>query len=183
MTRKRKRQTSSREGSGALKQTSSTRPSISRTATSDRAFEAKQRAFHAVARMRSSGLSLNAATREEGTTAATVKKYLPAALRQSKRGTWTATKGDRYIRTVILPSLHGHVTVQAHGSAEAELASAYSAALARWARTGRAFELAPFHGKKVGGFQLLTAPRALQAVSDAGLLQLDSFYASLKDTV
>ena len=181
MARKQKRQVSRRKGPGARKQTSSSRLSISRSAASDRAFEAKQRAFHAIARMRRDGLSLNAASRDEGTTPATVKKYLPAALSQSKRGIWTATKGDRYLRTVILPSPHGHVTVQARGSAEAELAAAYSGALARWARTGRASELAPFHGKRVGGFELLTAPRALRALGDAGLLPLDSLYASLKD--
>ena len=153
-----------------------------RQPVSDRAFEAKQKAFHAVARMRSNGLSLTAASHEEGTTPASVKKFLGAALYRSKTGKWKAKKSDPYIRTVNLPSPHGHVTVRAHGSAEAELAAAYSAALARWARTGKASELTPFRGKKVGGVQLLTAPRALAALSDAGLLQLDSLYASLKDT-
>jgi len=181
MAQKGKRQSSFREGAGARKRASSTKTSLPRLATSDRTFEAKQRAFHAIARMRSEGLSLSAAAREEGTKAVTVRKYLPAALRRSKRGTWAATKGDRYIRTVVLPSAHGHVTVQARGSAEAELAASYSAALARWARTGNATELAPYRGKKIGGFELLTTPRALIALGDAGLLQLDSLYASLKD--
>ena len=47
-----------------------------RQPVSDRAFEAKQKAFHAVARMRSNGLSLTAASHEEGTTPASVKKFL-----------------------------------------------------------------------------------------------------------
>jgi hypothetical protein len=183
MASKRKRQASRRKGSGAQKQTSSTRPSISRSAQSDLAFEAKQRAFHAVARMRSDGLSLNAASREEGTTSATVKKYLPAALRQSRTGKWTATKRDRYARTLILPGTHGPVTVHARGSSEAQLASTYLASLARWARNNRLSELAPFFGKRVGNFELLTAPRSLRALRDAGLLQLDSLYAALKETV
>ena len=150
---------------------------------SDRAFEAKQRAFHAVARMRHEGLSIEAASREEGTTSATVKKYLPAALRRSKSGRWTATKSDRYLRLLSLPGPHGPVIVRAHGSKEAQFASAYLASLSRWARTEKAYELAAFHGKKIGSFKLITASRTLKALGDAGLLQIDSLYASLKDAL
>lgn len=151
--------------------------------TSDRAFEAKQRAFHAVARMRRDGLSIGAASREEGTTPATIRKYLPAALRRSKSGRWVATKSDRYVRLVSLPGAHGPVTVPARGSKEAQLASAYLASLSRWARTEKAYELAPFHGKKIGQFELVTASRTLKALADAGLLQIDSLYAALKDAL
>ncbi len=131
--------------------------------------------------MRHDGLSIGPAARQEGTTAATVKKYFPASLRRTKDGRWVATKSDRYVRHVTLPGLHGPVTVRARGSREAELASAYLTALGRWTRTGKAGELAPFHGKKVGGFELITAGRTLEPLRDAGLLQLDSLYAALKD--
>ena len=109
---------------------------------SDRSFEAKQRAFHAIARMRSDGLSLKAAAIDEGTTPGTVRKHLPAALFRSKSGKWKAKKGDRYSRPLKLPGPQGYVTVRARGSAEAELASAYSVAVARRA------DLGPFIGKK-----------------------------------
>jgi hypothetical protein len=79
---------------------------------SDRSFEAKNRAFHVIARMRHDGLSLREAAREENTTPATVKKLLPAALRRSKSG-WITTKSDRYIRSLSLPGPHGPVMVQA----------------------------------------------------------------------
>lgn len=154
-----------------------------RAPASDKAFEAKQRAFHAIARMRRDALSIGAASREEGTTPATIRKYLPAALRPSKSGRWVATQSDRYVRLLSLPSAHGPVVVRARGSKEAQLASAYLASLARWARTGKAYELAPFHGKKIGNFELVTASRTLKALGDAGLLQIDSLYAALKDTV
>lgn len=150
---------------------------------SDRSFEAKQLAFHTVARMRHDGLSIESASREEGTTPATVKKYLPAALRRSKSGRWVATKSDRYVRSVRLPDIHGPVIIPARGFKEAQFASAYLASLNRWARTGKAYELAPFHGKKIGDFTLITASRTLKALGDAGLLQIDSLYAALKDTV
>src|ERR1700689_5362970 len=87
---------------------------------SDRSFEAKRRAFHTIARMRHDGLSIEAASREEGTTPATVRKYLPAALRRSKAGRWVATKSDRYIRLLSLPGAHGPVMVRARGSKDAQ---------------------------------------------------------------
>ena len=150
---------------------------------SDRAFEAKKRAFDAIARMRHDGLSPDAASREANTTPATIHKYLPAALRRSRTGRWIVTKSDRYVRVLSLPGPHGPVTVHARGSEEARFASAYLASLTRWRRNEKAYELAPFHGKKVGGFELITAARVLRPLRDAGLLQLDSLYAALKDTV
>ena len=149
----------------------------------DRAFEAKKRAFDAIARMRREGLSLSAASDEAGTTPETIHKYLAAALRRSKVGRWVATKSDRYIRLLSLPGAHGPVVVRARGSDEARFASNYLASVKRWQKTRKSYELAPFHGKKIGDFQLITASRTLQALDDAGLLQLDSLYAALKDTV
>ena len=151
--------------------------------SSDRSFEAKNRSFHAVARMRHDGLSPLQAAQEEGTTIATIRKYLPDALRRSKTGAWIVTKSDRYVRLISLPGAHGPVTVSAHGSEEARFASLYLASLTRWHRTEKPYELAPFHGKKIGEFELITASRTLRALRDAGLLQLDSLYAAVKETL
>lgn len=150
---------------------------------SDRSFEAKRRAFDAVARMKREDLSMRDAAREAGTTTTTILKYLPRAVRKAKNGRWTATKSDRYLRMLSLPGPHGPVTVRARGSKEAQFASAYLASLSRWSRTEKPYELAPFHGKKIDDFELVTSSRTLQALRDAGLLQLDSLYAALKDTV
>lgn len=158
-------------------------PRNERQTLSDRTFEAKKRAFEAIRVMRHDGLSLGAASRDAGTTPATIKKYLPAALRRTKAGRWVATKSDRYTRFLFLPGPQGHVTVRARGSKKAEFASAYLASLARWAKTEKDYELAPFRGKRIDGFELVTDPVTLQALRDAGLLQLDSLYAALKDTV
>jgi lambda repressor-like predicted transcriptional regulator len=149
---------------------------------SDRHYEATIRAFRAISRMRHDGLSLLQAAREEGTTPATVRNRLPATLR-FKKGRWVVTKSDRYVRLLSLPGPHGPVTVRARGSEEARFASAYLASIARWARTEKPYELAPFHGKNIGDFELITASRTLRALSDAGLLQLDSLYTALKETV
>ena len=124
---------------------------------------------------------MEVAAHEAGTTVSTILKYLPGALRKAKNGRWVVTKSDRYVRMVSLPGPHGPVTVPAKGSEEAHFASFYLASLARWSRTEKVYELAPFHGKKIGDFELITAPRTLRALRDAGLLQLDSLYAALKD--
>ena len=115
---------------------------------SDRSFEAKQRAFHAVARMRHDGMLPSVAVSEEGTTIATIKKYVPATLRKSKTGRWVVTKRDNYVRMLSLPGPHGPVTVRVRGSKEAQFASAYLASVKRWGKTRKSYELAPFHGKK-----------------------------------
>jgi len=146
-------------------------------------FEAKKRTFHAIARVRHDGHSPSQAASDEGTTLATIKKYLPATLRKTRTGRWVVTKSDRYVRLLSLPGPHGPVIVRAHGSEEARFASAYLASVKRWGKTRKSYELAPFHGKQVGDFQLITASRTLHALDDAGLLQLDSLYAALKDTV
>lgn len=159
------------------------KPGNKRRSLSDHAFETKKRAFEAVRAMRHDGLSLDAASADAGTTPATVKKYLSAALRRSKTGRWVATKSDRYTRFLSLPGPQGAVTVRARGSKEAEFASAYLASLARWTKTEKSDELCPFHDKVIDDFELVTDSVTLQALRDAGLLQLDSLYAALKDTV
>jgi hypothetical protein len=159
------------------------RSKVVKSKISDRSFEAKNRAFHVIARMRHDGLSLRDAAREENTTAATVRKLLPAALRRSKSGRWVATKSDRYVRLLSLPGPRGSVMVRVRSSKEAQFASVYLASVSRWQRTEKAYELAPFHGKKIGGFTLVTASRTLRALRDTGLLQLDSLYASVKGTI
>jgi hypothetical protein len=155
---------------------------ISKATESDRSFEAKKRAFDAVAKMRHDKLSLEAASRDAGTKASTVRKYLPAALRR-KSGRWIATKSDSYVRVLRIPGPQGPVTVRARGSKEAQFVSTYLSSVMRWSAKHKAYELKPFQGKKIGGVELLTSPRALEALRDAGLLQLDSLYAALKDTL
>lgn len=70
---------------------------------------------------------------------------------------------------------------RARGSEQAQLASHYLSSVGRWSRTGKAYELIPFEGKKVGNFELITSPQVLRPLLDAGLLQLDSLYAAVRD--
>ena len=77
--------------------------------------------------MRHGGFSLSQAAHEAGTTAASVRKYVPAALRRSKSGRWVATKSDRYMRVLSLPGANGPVIRRVQGSKEAQFASSYLA--------------------------------------------------------
>jgi hypothetical protein len=137
--------------------------------------------------MRRENISLREASAVEETTPDTVLKYLPAALRRSKSGRWIPTKTDNYVRYLLLPGPKGVVQVRVRGSEEAKLASAYLQSLGRWIKSEKPWELSTFHGKKLGigpdgkPFELVTAARALRPMRDAGLLQLDLLYASLKD--
>ena|SRR2546425_7435724 len=189
MTQKRLRRITSSRGSGkgdsGAKNKFRTGYSVAHTSTpanlSDRSFDARTRALHALSRTRRENESLREAASIEETTSETVLKYLPAALRQSKSGRWTATKTDKYVRYIMLPGPRGPVRVRARGSEEAKLASAYLQSLGRWVKTEKPWELSSFHGKKIGDFELITAGRTLRPMRDAGLLQLDLLYASLKD--
>ena len=153
---------------------------------SDRTFETRKRVFGTLSDFRyaeahDEGPSLTEIAQSHGTTVATIQNYAPAALRKSPSGRWRVTKDDPYVRTLSLPGPHGPVVVRAHGYSEAQFASAYLASLERWAHSEKSYELAPFRGKTVGDFELVTSPRTLKALRDAGLLQLDSLYAALKD--
>jgi hypothetical protein len=183
MPKKRKNPTNhAKQARAGRNKTTATPRHVKADLSSDRSFETRNRAFHALARMHG-GMSLDAACREEGTTPATVKKYVPRAIRRSRKGKWIVRKKDPYLRALRLPGLHGPVTVLARGYSEAKLGSTYLAAVDRWADRESAFELVPFEGKSIGGHELLTSDRALRALRDAGLLQLDSLYASLKETL
>lgn len=137
--------------------------------------------------MRREGISLDAAATAEGTTPETTRKYLRQALRQDESGRWHATKTDDYIRYLLLFNRNGLTPVRTRSSEEAKLASAYVQSVGRWLKTEKPYELAFFHGKKLGvtsegkPSELVTASSALRALRDAGLLQLDLLYASLKD--
>ena len=148
---------------------------------SDREFEARNRTLKAGAIARGEGKSLSVAAREAETTPDTILKYTPASW-QKKGRKWVVTGDDRYIRYLQIPGEHGPVIIRVKGYKEAQVVSAYISSLKRWLRTGKVYELAPFHGKRVGleQVELITASRTLQRMADHGLLRLETLYASLR---
>jgi hypothetical protein len=134
---------------------------------SERSQIARDRALHVLAAMRrDSSLSLSHAAKLHGVKSETAKKYFPSALKKSK-GRFRATKSDRYAVTLYVPDALGNsVAVHTRSSKEREQLSQYLRDLGRFLR-GNRDALAPWHGKKVAGVELVTSSRTILAIEPA----------------
>ncbi len=123
--------------------------------------------MHVLAAMRhDSNLSLTHAAKLQGVKRETIKKYFPSALKQAN-GKFRATKSDRYAATLYVPDAHGNsVAVKTHSSKEREQLGLYLRDLGRYLR-GKRDALAPWHGKRIAGVELVTAGRAIVAIEPA----------------
>jgi len=131
---------------------------------SDRSFAARDRALHALADMRR-GASPSQAARNNGVTVRTIKKYVGAALIQDRPGgRLRATKSDRLVRFVQIPGPYGPVEIKVHGLKQASDAAKYSAAVGRFLR-GDLNALAPWHGKRIGGVEVITSRPAIKELA------------------
>jgi hypothetical protein len=123
--------------------------------------------MHAIAAMRHDpNLSLTHAARLQSVKRETVKKYFPSALKQAK-GKFRTTKSDRYAATLYVPDAHGNsVAIKTRSSKEREQLGQYLHDLGRYLR-GKRDALAPWHGKRIAGVELVTAGRAIVAIEPA----------------
>jgi hypothetical protein len=133
----------------------------------ERSQSARDRALHVLAAMRhDSNLSLTHAAKLQGVKRETVKKYFPSALKQAN-GKFRTTKSDRYTATLYVPDAHGDsVAVKTRSSKEREQLGQYLRDLGRYLR-GKRDALAPWHGKRIAGVELVTAGRAIVAIEPA----------------
>lgn len=151
--------------------------------TTTRSYAARVRALAAVNRVRrGQSKTLSAAARTEGTTVATIRKLLPAALRKSSPGERIRVKaGDPYAaRVEILQKDIGATVVTARGSRQRDLAGHHRAV---WLKVLRGLEppssLHQFRGLKVGGHELLSYFDQLSVLAHGGALDsLESLYVS-----
>ena len=144
---------------------------------SERSFSARERSQHALVDMRH-GVSPSQAARDNGVTLRKIKKYFGSALLQDRPGGRIhVSKSDRFVRYLQLPGLHGPVEITAHGSKEANSAAAYKAAVNRFL-SGDLSALAPWHGKKIAGIELITDGPTLKGLGQKELLPY-SLYRSL----
>ena len=155
----------------------SPRNAIPRT---ERQAEARNRALHALARMRR-GESLSQAARAEHVKPTTVRKYLGSQFHQDAPGKrWKPTKSDRLTarRNVLTPL--GPMTVTVRGSRERILLGRYNAVLRKWRRgePSADAELAEFEGQTVGGHPLITDVKVLESLEDAGMLEFEQLMKS-----
>ena len=144
---------------------------------SERSFAARERSIRALWDMRH-GASPTQAAHDNGVTLRTIKKYAGAALSQDRPGgRIRVSKSDRLVRYVQIPGLHGPKEIPARGKPRASEASKYDAAVNRYLG-GDLKALATWHGKKIGGVELITDGPTLKSLAQHDLLP-HSFYRSL----
>ena len=138
---------------------------------------ARDRALHVLSTMRRNPrLSFTHAAKLEGVKSGTAKKYLKDALEKHK-GRFRVKKRDRISATLYVPNANGNsVPVHTRSSREREQVSQYLRDLGRYLR-GNRDALAAWHGKKIGGVELVTAGRVIQTIEPA--LSDFSVYRSL----
>jgi hypothetical protein len=155
-----------------MKQSKATKPRGKSTPPAQRKLaessqSARDRAFHVLAAMRRNPkLSLAHAAKLEGVKQETVKRYFPSALKKSG-GKFRVLPRDSYKQILYVPDVHGNaVPVTTHSSRERAQLSRYLRDLGRYLRGDRD-ALARWHGKKVGGLQLLTSERSIVNIEPA----------------
>jgi hypothetical protein len=142
---------------------------------------ARERSLEVLQLMRSDGLSLTAAARKAGTTASTVLKHAPSALRRTRSGRYAVTPSDRYTRHVWTLTPGGKLEVAVRGSRQAELQASYMAAVDWYLKRGDASRVAAFDGKGVrsGGrfYPFITDTAVLDKLVRAGEVSFERLYA------
>jgi hypothetical protein len=124
------------------------------------------------------GASPSEAARDNGVAVRTIKKYVGTALVQDRPGgRLRATRTDRLVRYVQIPGPLGPIEIKVRGSKQATDAAKYDAAVNRFLR-GDLKALAPWHGKKIGGVELITAGPAIKGLAQEELLP-HSLYRAL----
>jgi hypothetical protein len=148
-----------------------------RRRTKNRQMNARRRARRALARVRR-GESLSSAVRAEHISLRTTLKHVGKYLRQTRtkggKTRYVPIKSDHRIRMWLLTPL-GYVPVSL-GSRNASLNGKHSAAVQKFLRTGDDSVLKPFIGKRVASHELVTDPRIVSTLADAGALRLNDLY-------
>lgn len=121
---------------------------------------ARERALRALASMRH-GASISRAARDNGVTPRTIRRYVGSALAQDRPGgRIRATKSDRLVRYLQIPGPDGPRDITVRGSKRASEFAQYKAAVNRLLRGDRN-AMAAWHGRKIGGIELVTDTQAL----------------------
>jgi hypothetical protein len=143
----------------------------------EREKEARTRALRALAAMRR-GDTLSRAARDNGVTVRTIRRYVGSALVQDRPGgRIRAMKSDRLVRYLQIPGPDGPRDVNVRGSKAASKFAKYKAAINRLLRGDRN-AMAPWHGKKIAGIELITDAKTLVEQARKEMLPY-SLYRSL----
>jgi hypothetical protein len=125
--------------------------------------------------------TVSAAARVEGTTLRAIRALVPKAITQDRPGGHLrVTASDRYSAKVQILANEGALTATARGSRERELAGQHRATVIRVLRgLEPKSALERYHGKKVGGHELISDYAQLSSLAQAGVIgQLEPLYVS-----
>jgi hypothetical protein len=129
----------------------------------------RERAIAALSAIRR-GATLSRAAQENGVSPRTVRRYVGTELVQDRTGGRVrATKSDRLVRYLVIPSPNGPREIAVRGSKTASEFAKYKAAVNQLLRGDRN-AMAEWHGKKIAGIELITASSTLKSLADKGLL-------------
>ncbi len=142
--------------------------------------EARGRALDALSKMRSDGLSLQAAAKASGTTTNAIKRHVGSALERTDSGRVHPKKSDRLIRSLHFPTENGMIGLDVKDSRSAKRVAAYWNAVKRFIETGDDSGLRRFRGKSVRvnnvSHPFITDTKILDRLADAGELGFDDIY-------
>jgi hypothetical protein len=135
----------------------------------------------AVTEMRA-GASRSKAARKFGIDPRELSELARPALRKLRNGRWAATKSDRLLRVLVIPTRKGLSEIGVRDSRQASLLGKFWTAVDRYRDTGDASALREFRGKYIMDsngkrHRFLTDLSALDRLGSAGVLSFESLYA------
>ncbi len=140
------------------------------------------RALHAIAKMRSEGLSLSKAAKEAGISPGTVKRLGGRAIKRKPNGRYSAARRDSLLRVMQVPTSGGSRDVALRSSRHASVLGQYWDAVQKYLQTGDSSGVEKFRGKRIKDASgqevpLITDLKELNHMGSAGFLSFESLYA------
>lgn len=136
------------------------------------------RAVQVLGRVRR-GESLTVAARDLRISPRTVLNRLPKDFSKARGSrVWRAkTESDKHVRRMKIIGNYGMEELLVKGTGEASELVQYLKAVRKAVAHNDPTALAPFHGKRIGGRELITSLRKLVALADGGTLHFEDLYS------
>lgn len=141
-----------------------------------------EKSLRVLARMRVEELSLRKAAKQEGISPRTVTGLAGRALKKRSNGSYAATKTDRLLRVLQVPTPEGVREVATKSSRDASTLGQYWDAINKYIRTGDDSRLRKFAGKQIKNangekISLITDHKELNRLGSAGVLSFENLYS------
>jgi hypothetical protein len=152
------------------------------TAAPEKLKQTWDRVISVISKMRTAKHSLAQASRDEGISPRTVKRWGSAALRKAPGGRYVAKTSDTLLRLMVILTPQGPREIVVRGSKQATLLAEHWNALDRYVVTGDSKPLKTFRDKTIKdangvNVSLLTDLPTVDRLASAGVLSFESIYA------